>query len=438
MLVFHAIDWTSFERGLIALRRDFHHFPESAWTEFRTTARIIEELETLGLSVQYGPSIHVREKMYALPSPEQLEACWQRAATETTRSDLLETMRGGYTGCLTVIEGSLPGPSIGIRVDIDCNDLQETDDPRHRPAAEGFSSAHPQCMHACGHDAHAAIGIGAARLLCANRDQLHGKVVLIFQPGEEGLRGAASLTAAGAVSGCDYLLGAHVGIHDMPVGTVAAAVQGFLSSTKFDVSFTGVPAHAGISPQEGKNAMAAAANAVLNMLAIPRHHDGATRINVGTFHSGSARNVIPASAELRVETRGATPELNTYMESTATHICESAADMYGCACAIRFMGAASGAVCDAALVQRAASILQGVHGVANVITDFDFGGCEDVTTMMRAVQEHSGQATELILGMPLIAPHHNNYFDIDERVIGIGARCLSQLALSLGRDSKND
>lgn len=434
--MFARVGGSSFEQYLILLRREFHRYPESAWTEFRTTARIIEELEKLGLTVRYGSSIHIKEKMYALPSAETLEECWQRAKNELpSHTELLEAMRGGYTGCMTVIEGSLPGPTIGIRVDIDCNELQETSDPKHRPVAEGFSSVHGNCMHACGHDAHAAIGIGAAKLLCAHRDQLRGKVVLLFQPGEEGLRGAASFTAAGLVSECDYLFGSHVGLKDMPVGTVAAAAQGFLSSTKFDVSFYGIPAHAGIAPEKGKNAMAAAAMAVLDMLAIPSHPNGISRINVGTFHAGSARNVIPAEAALTVETRGATSEINTYMEEAAKHICQSAADKYGCTYDIRFMGAADNIICDSELIQRTAEVLHQIEGVTNVLTEFDFGGCEDITTMMRDVQSHGGKVTELVFGTHLAAPHHNNYFDIDERVIGLGARCLAQIALSLGQIS---
>ena len=79
--------------------------------------------------------------MFGLPAPEVLEVCWQRAKTEIGCHDLLEGMRGGYTGCLTEIEGDLPGPVIGIRVDIDCNDVQECQNTDHIPAAEGFASA---------------------------------------------------------------------------------------------------------------------------------------------------------------------------------------------------------------------------------------------------------------------------------------------------------
>jgi aminobenzoyl-glutamate utilization protein A len=431
-----AFDWGKLENELVALRREFHTYPESGWTEFRTTARIIEELEALGLTVQYGPSIHVKEKMFGLPKPDVLEACWERARAESDRPDLIDAMRGGYTGCLTVIEGAYPGPTTGIRVDIDCNDVEEATTPDHCPVAKGFRSTHKNCMHACGHDAHAAIGIGAAKILTACRDQLHGRVILVFQPGEEGLRGAASLTAAGHFSGCDYFFGGHVGMRDLPVGTVAASGYGFLASTKFDVAFHGVPSHAGASPELGKNAMAAAATAVLNMLAIPRHSAGASRINIGTFHAGTGRNVIPAEAELTVETRGATGEINAYMEDAAKRVCESAAAMYGCTCDTVFMGASDSVECDEALAVRAGEILATIPGVTKVIGyhQFDFGGGEDVTTMMRDVQAHGGMATELVFGMPLVAAHHNNYFDVDETVIPLAARAFATLAISLGEN----
>ena len=154
-MTFDRINMDAFEQELVELRRDFHRYAESGWTEFRTTARIITELEKLDLPVKYGPEIHVKEKMYGLPKPEVLNACWQRALGETDHPELVRAMEGGYTGCITEIDGALPGPTVGIRVDIDCNDVVESTSPAHVPAAEGFRSVHENCMHACGHDAHA-------------------------------------------------------------------------------------------------------------------------------------------------------------------------------------------------------------------------------------------------------------------------------------------
>ena len=261
MSALDRIDFEALGRELIAFRRDFHKYAESAWTEYRTTARIISELEKLGLPVKFGPEIHTPEKMFGLPKPAVMEACYQRALSETDRPELVERMKGGFTGCITEIVGAKPGPTVGVRVDIDCNDLEETDKPEHVPVAEGFRSVHPGCMHGCGHDAHAAIGLGLAKVLCALREELCGKVILVFQPGEEGLRGAASLTARGHFSQCDYFFGGHVGLISGPVGQVAASGHDFLASTKFDVFIHGVPAHAGASPELGCNGPAASTSA---------------------------------------------------------------------------------------------------------------------------------------------------------------------------------
>ena len=136
MSALDRIDFEALGRELIAFRRDFHKYAESAWTEYRTTARIISELEKLGLPVKFGPEIHTPEKMFGLPKPAVMEACYQRALSETDRPELVEKMKGGFTGCITEIVGSKPGPTVGVRVDIDCNDLEESTAPEHVPAAE--------------------------------------------------------------------------------------------------------------------------------------------------------------------------------------------------------------------------------------------------------------------------------------------------------------
>ena len=436
-MTFNGIDMEALTQELIEIRRDFHRYAESGWTEFRTTARIIDELEKLGLPVQYGQDIHVREKMYGLPKPEVLKACWQRALGETSRPELVRAMEGGYTGCITTIEGALPGPTVGIRVDIDCNDVVESCAPDHIPAAEGFRSVHENCMHACGHDAHAAIGLGTAKILAANRDKLRGKVILVFQPGEEGLRGAASLTAKGHFSACDYFFGGHVGLLDgCETGTVCTSGHGFLCSTKFDIAIHGVPSHAGAAPEAGCNALASAATAALNMLAIPRHHEGASRINIGTLKAGSGRNVIPSEAEMTVETRGKTVEINQFMYDSAIRVCKAAAEMYGCTMESRFMGSAGNVDCDPEAIALVRRVLEHTEGVTKIVDDVDFGGGEDVTTMMRDVQAHGGKVTEMIFCMPLKAPHHNDFFDVDERVIPLGARIFAGVALAAADEER--
>lgn len=433
--VFDRVNLKALTKELVALRRDLHRYPESGWTEYRTTVRLLEELETLGVPVRFGEEIHHRVTMYGLPDEKYDRDCYQRALQECGREDLLSKMKGGFTGCVAEIEGAHPGPVVAFRMDIDCNDVGETQDVRHFPVREGFQSLHPNLMHACGHDGHAAIGIGAIRLLLAYRDQIHGTVRIIFQPAEEGLRGAASITNSGALDGVDWIFGGHIGLKLNELGAVAASSRGFLASTKFDVTFKGRAAHAGASPEMGHNALAAASTAVLNLLAIPRHSGGSSRINIGTLHGGTGRNVIPEEAVMTLETRGLTTEINEYMSAAAERVCKSAAAMYECGYESRFMGAAGCAVCDPELVGRVIRSLKTVEGVSRIEEDFDFAGGEDFTTMMSRVQSKGGKATEMVFGCPIKAPHHNGFFDFDEQVIPLAAQAVAKIVLDLCSES---
>lgn len=426
----------SLEQQLISLRREFHMYPEAGWTEFRTTARIIEELLSDDIPVRWGNEIHSRKHMLGLPPDDILEEAWQLALEQTGLEDILTPMRGGYTGCIARIDGALPGKTTVFRVDIDCCQLDECSEVSHFPAREGFASRRKGYMHACGHDAHAAIGIGTAKLLWQQKDKLCGRVYILFQPAEEGLRGAASMAVSALPDSCDQLIGLHVGIHDLPIGTVAASCSGFLSSTKLDIAFHGKAAHAGLCPELGKNALAAGAKAALELLALPEKHSGLCRVNIGTFHAGSGRNIIPAEAHLAAETRSDDAEQNIRMYAEAEAICIEAASTYGCTADIIKAGRANGADCDPVLVKSVSDILSHMPQVFQLLPSVSFGGSEDITTLMRTVQAKGGLATELLLGMPLIAPHHSSRFDIDENVICLGAEILTALGLSLGQSPK--
>jgi len=429
--VFDRIDMDAFEKELIGIRRDLHTYPESAWTEFRTTVKIIERLTEMGVKVTYGPSIHSAKDMYGLPSEEYLKNSEKRAVEECGREDLISAMSGGFTGCVAEIDFEKPGPTVAFRVDIDCNDVAESTDADHRPVKEGFCSKHANLMHACGHDGHAAIGLGAIKLMLAYKDQLCGKVLVVFQPAEEGLRGAKSITESGVLDNVDYIIGAHLGIKLLKTGSIAIGTHGFLASTKFDVYYKGKASHAGISPEHGRNAIAAAATAVLNLLAIPRHGEGSSRINIGTINAGTGRNVIPEDAVMTVETRGATSAINEYMYDKAQRVCKAAADMYECDYKSVVMGGAGNGVCDVDLVQTIKTSVEEFDFLDEIIEDMDFGGGEDFTLMMERVQSKGGKATEMMIGTPLSAPHHNGKFDIDEKAISIGAQVFAKIALDL-------
>lgn len=422
----------SFDQRLIALRRDFHRYPEPAWLEYRTTVKIIEYLEGLGLRPRWGREIHQADARLGLPDPET-DAAWRaRAAAETGRGELIEAMAGGFTGAVAEIDGALPGPSIGVRVDIDSNDLTESEEEDHRPAREGFGSCHPGAMHSCGHDGHTAIGLGLARLLVEQRRQLRGKVTIFFQAAEEGGRGAQSLAAKGLLRDIDYFYSGHIGINTAPVGTVSASTYGFMAGTKFDVTFTGRAAHAGKNPEEGHNALAAACNAVLNLLAIPRSGKGISRVNVGMMEGGSGRNVIPDRARICAEARGGNQEVSDYMLERSLGVCKAAAEMYRCGMTHEIRGRSVTARCDSDFAEFVARTARQLPGVTDLPMASDIGAGENVTFLMNEVQKNGGKATFLLLGGGIAAPHHSRGFDFDESVIPLAARLFAKLALELG------
>ena len=249
------------------------------------------------------------------------------------------------TGCCAVLDTGRPGPTVALRLDIDCNNVQENPDATHRASAEGWASKRPGLMHACGHDSHASLGLAIARWVMEHKDELNGKLKIVFQPAEEGVRGAAGVAASGIVDDCDIFLSSHIAMM-AKTGEIATSPVGFLCTTKYDVTFTGRPAHAGVEPNAGCNALAAACHAVTQLLGIPRHGSGMTRVNVGRLVAGEGRNVIPVNAKLVMEVRGETGEINQFMAQQTENIIEGVAKSFGVQYKIEKMGEAVDLVND--------------------------------------------------------------------------------------------
>ncbi len=429
---FSAVDLKLLESKLIEFRRTRHRIPENAWTEFLATSDIIHELQRLGIPYVYGKAIHMKDERFGVPSADVLNACMQRAIQADADPTLVEHMRGGYTGVVGILDTGRPGPTTAMRFDIDCNDVDESKEPDHTPVKEGFASIYPMLMHACGHDAHTAIGIGVANILSACKDQLCGKIMLIFQPAEEGARGGESVARSGILDGVDYLFGGHIGFGGMKYGRFAASMINGSFSYKVDLIFEGLSAHAGAAPEKGHNAAAAAATAILNLLAISRHSAGRTRVNVGAGEFGPGRNVIPDHALLKAEVRGLTEELNEYMFQRMLRICRAAAEMYECKFSYKIAGHSIDCPCDPEMIALAAECLQEVDSSMHMDPYLDMnGGGEDVTFMMREVQRQGGKATFLMLGASVPVPHHNCRFDLDERVLLTSAKLFSTMVSKL-------
>ncbi len=419
------------EKQLIDWRREFHQYPEAAWTEFRTADRVIKILNEFGYQVQYGDEVVKKEAMMGVPSQDVLEKNTKRALEEGADPALIEGMKGGKTGVLAILHTGRPGPVVALRFDMDANEVQEKTGEDHRPWQEGFSSLHPGIMHACGHDGHTAIGLGLAKVLQQEKEQLCGTIKLIFQPAEEGVRGAKAMAEAGVADDVDYLFGMHLGFLAGGSDTFICGTDGFLATTKIDADFHGVPAHAGAAPHEGRNALLAAANAAVNLHAISRHAAGVSRINVGVLEAGSGRNVIAEKAVLKLETRGETSAINSFMQEEALRIIQGAAAMQGVSVKIHEMGGAAGGQSDASISTYLRQAAERSGLFSTIIDKGSLGASEDFTCFLERVQNRGGQGGYSMVGINRSAGHHDGGFDFDEAALGNAVTVLALTVLDL-------
>ena len=414
---------------LVSLRREFHRHPEPAWREFWTTARIVEELERIGVDERHvGPDALASEERIGVPDEAELGRWLDRARESGARADLLDRMAGGHTGAVAVLDRG-PGPTVGLRVDIDGLPREEATDDDHLPAREGFRSE-TGAMHACGHDAHITLGLGVLEAV-ADSD-FAGTLKVFFQPAEEAISGGKPMAESGHLDGVDALVAVHVGL-DHPTGEVVAGVEGFLAVAQFRAEFAGEPAHAGGQPNEGRNAVQAMAAAVENLYAIPRHEDGATRVNAGRVEGGTATNIIPESATVEGEVRGETTPLMEYMRDRADRVLDAAATMHDCEVETTPLGEAPGAESDDEIVDVVEAIAGETAGVDSVVRRDDLGGSEDATYLMRRVQEGGGHAGYVCVGTDHPGGHHTATFDVDEESLAIGVDVLAGTLRELAR-----
>jgi aminobenzoyl-glutamate utilization protein A len=426
------MDWNKLEQEIIALRRDFHKYPESAWTEFRTSSLVAERLSGRGYDLRAGLDTLEVSAVMGRPSEAEIDRHIARAKEQGGSAIWIDRLRR-YPGVVAVLRTGRPGPVTSLRFDMDCVDVEETNAAGHRPNKEDFASVNGLLAHTCGHDAHTAIGLGLADVLMEEKNSLNGEIRLIFQPGEEGCRGAYAMTQKGVVDGSDYFLALHIGI-GVPSGVFGLNSEGHLCTTKFDAEFTGRTAHAAGAPHEGRNALLAAATAALSLHAIAPHSDGSMRVNVGVLEAGTGRNVIPGKAVMKVETRGETQVIADYVYKRAQEVLEGAALMYGTEVKVEKTGAGTNADSDAPLVAKVGKAIREL-GIFREVRDIvQAGGSEDATWMMRRVQELGGQAIYMALGSDIAAPHHNGAFDIDESALILGVKALAAIVKNLAAE----
>ncbi|WP_255171305.1 amidohydrolase [Natrononativus amylolyticus] len=407
---------------LIELRRDLHRYPEPAWCEYYTTSRLVDAIEEIGVDeLHLGRDVHADEQRMALPPKRERERWYDRAVDRDARSDVLEQARGGFTGGIAVLRQG-PGPVVALRVDMDALYQSEATTPTHRPQAAAFRSTNDGVMHACGHDGHMAIGVGVLQAI--KDSEFDGVFKLLFQPAEETAGGAKSMAASGHVDDVDYFFGLHLGL-GRPTGSLVAGIVKPLAVSNFDVEFTGQAAHAGNEPHVGKNCMQAAATAVQELYAIPRHSDGVTRVNIGQLESGTSPNAIAASASLRGEVRGETNAIHDYMERRFRRIIRATGEMHECDADIEITSDVPRVDSDRTLSKHVAEVAAQHDAITDIDLTAEFGASEDATHLMQAVEGTGGSAVYSIIGTDHPGGHHSPTFDIDEQSIGVGIEILT-------------
>jgi aminobenzoyl-glutamate utilization protein A len=415
------MNWQEMQEKMVAIRRDLHAYPESGWMEFRTSSIIASALEALGFDVFLGTEI-IEEKSVMGRDDAQVPAEIERALSQGADREIIEKMED-YTGVVGYLDTGREGPEVSLRFDIDAVDVSEAEDEHHRPFREGFSSRNPGVMHSCGHDGHTAIGLVLAEIVASSVQSLKGRIKFIFQPAEEGVRGGKAMTDAGLLDNSDFFLSLHLGM-GLPSGSLACGISGLLYTKKFDVRYTGKASHAGAAPQNGRNALLAAASTILNLHAISPHSGGATRINVGLLKAGEGRNVIPPAALMKIETRGENDIVASYIYKRAEQIIKAGAEMYEVDHTLEAMGESVSAESSRDLVEVIYSKACSMGNFSHVERFSRFGGSDDVAWMMKKVQEKGGESTYIILGSDIAEGHHNRYFDFDESVMVHGLKLL--------------
>lgn len=414
-------DWCDF-------RRDLHSYPEVGFCEFRTASLIASRLSGLGYEIRMGKDVMEPGSMIGVPSQSTLAAAQNRAIEHGGDPQSIARMERGMTGIVAEIRRG-PGPVIAMRFDIDALPVTESQAPAHRPHDLHFGSRVAGQMHACGHDGHSAIGIGLAEAALEPSTNWCGTLRLIFQPAEEGGRGARPMVDARVVDDADWFFALHLGC-DLPSGNIACGASEMMFSAKWDVTFRGVAVHAAGNPENGRNALLAAAQALTAIHALPRHGQYATHVNVGRLEGGVARNVVPDTATMQLELRSSDGMALSQLQARARALLKGISEAHGCEMVLHEMGLTIGATASPRAANLVGEVARGMAGVHKVIDHWPLGGGDDAAFFVRRVQEHGGEAVYLILGSDLAAGHHASNFDFNEADIGVGVRLMAGLLVA--------
>lgn len=374
------------ESYVIQCRHYLHSHPELSTKEVNTTRFIKEKLEKMGVEVQ------------------EFE---------------------GITGCVGTIKGDKPGKTVMLRADIDA--LPITENP-----GKSYCSLNPGVMHACGHDCHTSMLLGAAKILSAHRDEIHGTVKLIFQMAEEIGRKSEEYVKRGALEGVDAIFGMHIW-SAVPAGKVNfESGERMACSDRFTIKIHGKSSH-GSAPHEGKDAIIAGAAAIQALQTIPSRINNpfnALVVTVGIFNGGTKENIIADQAELTGTVRAFNREFRNSMPEVIKSVVEPVVKGYGCSAEVDYYFGPSPLINDHEdLVQIARGAASKEMGEDALIPLKKMTGAEDFSVYMETVPGVFGYLGCRNEEKGIIAAHHHPAFDVDEDVLYHGTGIYVQFAL---------
>jgi amidohydrolase len=371
---------------IIQLRRDLHRIPETAYTEKKTSAYVANYLNNLKLEVK----------------------------TEIARYGVVGLMKTGR-----------PGPTLMIRADMDALPLKEN-------TGLAFASEHEGAMHACGHDAHMAMVLGTATVFNTLKDEISGNIKFLFQPAEEGPGGAEPMIKAGVMESpkVDYSIGCHVW-PDIPEGTIGVRPGPFMAAMdRFDIKIKGKGGH-GAMPHLSVDALEVGTQ-VVNALQriVSRQMDPLepTVVTIGTFHAGTAFNIIPPEAEMSGTTRTFNPDIWNSWEARIAKVVRGVCDSMGCDFELKFSKGYPVTINDAPMAEIVRGCAAKVVGEDRVVVPRKTLGGEDFAYYL---QRSQGCYFALGVGRDGAVPVHNPAFDFNEDVMLLGMETHCRIGLEL-------
>ena len=374
---------------LTAIRRDLHMHPELGFQEFRTAGIVTDHLNALGYEVVTGV---------------------------------------GKTGVVGLLPGGQPGDrTVLLRFDMDALPIEDIKDVPYR-------SQTPGVMHACGHDAHVAVGLGVAKVLAKYREQLPGTIKLMFQPAEEGIGGAIAMINDGILDRIgppvDRALGLHVSsMH--PFGTAVVRSGAMLAAgAGLTITVTGRGGH-GAMPNQTVDAVVVAAQIIVALQTIVARNvdpEDTAVVSIGSIQAGNASNVIAETAIMRGTIRSFTPESKALLRRRVPEIAMGIAAALGATATVEIgegVDATISAPEPTAVVYDAAAA---VLGAENIDTTYRTTGGEDFSAVLARVPGNFFFLGARNDERGINAPHHNPRFDIDERCLPQGVAILCEAA----------